>query len=264
MVSMETAQAWAEGIQADARMTGWIAEAEKAYELRISPTTEEGWFSEVVNGKAKIGMGETERPLPSFAHEILHVCLSARGYKHVVELANTDPIRLSVLQALISSLDNELQHHRMFGEFVATGFDGGEFYHDGDAAGHADVRKDIEALTKNHPPVAALFVYLTLLAPGGNWPDGAREELTHLLQANVSMDTWDKLQVISGIIGRCKQQADLDPTETVAAIIEALDDFDGTFVGEPNAYPVGAFVPKGLTQEAFEAHAKAVFEANNA
>lgn len=263
MVSMETAQAWAEDIQADARMAGWIAEAEKAYELRISPTSEEGWFSEVVDGKAKIGMGETERPQPSFAHEILHVCLSARGYKHIVAVGGLDELKVTVLQALVSALDNELQHHRMFDEFVAAGFDAGEFYHDGDATAHVDVRKEIEELTTAHPPVAALFVYLTLLAPGGGWPDGEREDLTARLQSNVSMDIWDKLQSISGLIDHWKVQAHLDPTDTVAAIIERLGDFDGTFVGEPDAYPVGRFIPKDLTQEEFEARAKAAYEARS-
>lgn len=261
MISMETAQEWVAAIQADARMADWLAEADKAYELQIAPTRAVEWFSQVRDGKAQIGMAETERPLPSFAHEILHICLSARGYKHVVEIANLDEHKRKVLQAIVEALDNELQHHRMFDEFVAAGFDGGEFYHDGDDVSHADLRKEIEELPQH--PVSAFFVWLTLTAPGGGWPEGEREELTRLLQQKVSMDTWDKLQVISGIVDRWKHQADLDPTNTVADIIDTLGDFDGSFVGEPGAYPVGAFVPRSLTQKDFEAAAKAVHDAQH-
>lgn len=261
MISMETAQEWVDTIQADARMASWLAEAGKAYDLEIAPTRSTEWFSQVRDGKAQIGMAETERPLPSFAHEILHVCLSARGYKHVIEVANLDEHKRDVLQAVVGALDNQLQHHRMFDEFVAAGFDGGEFYHDGDDVSHSQIRKEIEELLQH--PVAALFVWLTLMAPGGGWPEGEREELTRLLQQKVSMDTWDKLQKISDLVDRWKKQADLDPTETVADIIETLGDFDVTFVGEKGAYPVGRFIPRSLTQEDFEAAAKAAYEANN-
>ncbi len=261
MISMETAQEWVEAIQADARMANWLAEADKAFELQIAPTRAAEWFSQVREGKAQIGMAETKRPLPSFAHEILHICLSARGYKHVVEIANMDEHKRNVLKAIVEALDNELQHHKMFDEFVAAGFNGGEFYHDGDDVSHADIRKEIEELPQH--PVAAFFVFLTLLAPGGSWPEGEREELTRLLQQKVSMDTWDKLQKISALVDRWKKQADLDPTETVADIIDTLGDFDDTFVGETGAYPVGRFIPRSLTQEDFEAAAKAAYEAKN-
>jgi hypothetical protein len=263
MVSMETAEKWYAAIQEDPWLTKWMSEAEKVYVLNIAPTSDKLWFSRVGSDKAIIGMADTKRPLPCFAHEILHVCLSARGYKHIVEAGNTDPIKLKLLQALLSALDNELQHHRMFEEFVAAGFQATEFFHDGDAAGHADVLTDIEALTKNYESAFALLPFLTLIAPGGDWPDGVRESLTQALEDKVSEDTWDRLQDIKGIIGSWKLQQDLDATNTVAAIIETLGDFDFTYVGEPNSYPDGAFIPKGLTQAQFEEHAKAVYEANN-
>ncbi|SMD16430.1 hypothetical protein [Rhizobium sp. RU36D] len=263
MITMETAQQWAAAIQADPRLTGWIEEAEAAYKLHIVRSEDREWSAKVGNGNALISMAVTERPLPSFAHEILHVCLSARGYKHIVEIANEDEHKRDVLQAIAGSLDNELQHHRMFDEFVASGFDGGEFYHDGDDVSHNEVRQAVRELTPDQHPTAAFFPWLTLLAPGGSWPDDEREDLTQLLQANVSMDTWDKLQAIKDLIERWKQQASLDPTDTVAAIIETLGDFDNSFVSERNAYPVGAFIPQGLTQEEFEAHAKAAYEAQH-
>ncbi|MEI3807565.1 hypothetical protein V6R85_23885 [Agrobacterium sp. CCNWLW32] len=263
MITMETAQRWVAEIQADPRMASWLAEADKAYELQIAPTKAVEWFSQVRDGKAQIGMAETERPLPSFAHEILHVCLSARGYRHVVEIANMDEHKRNVLQAIVTALDNELQHHRMFDEFVAAGFDGGDFYHDGDDASHTDIRKEIDGLSPKDHPTAAFFVYLTLLAPGGGWPEGERENLTHLLESKVSADTWTKLQKIAALIDGWKHQADLDPTKTVAAIIDTLGDLENTFIGEPGAYPVGAFIPKGLTQTDFEAAAKAAYEAQH-
>lgn len=251
MITMETAQQWANAIQADPRLTGWIEEAEAAYKLHIARSEDREWSSKVGNGNALIGMAVTERPLPSFAHEILHVCLSARGYKHIVEIANMDEHKRNVLQAIVSALDNELQHHRMFHEFVSAGFEGGEFYHDGDDASHVEVRAAIEEITADQHSTAAFFSYITLIAPGGSWPSGEQEDLIQLLKSKVSDETWAKMLKISELIDAWKVQSDLDPTNTVADIIETLGDLDNTFVGEADAYPVGAFIPKTLTYEVF-------------
>ena len=67
---------------------------------------------------------------------------------------------------VVQALDNELQHHRMFPEFLALGLDAKHFYDD-DADTFQSVRKELKGMSPRDHVGSFLLKYVTLIAPGG-------------------------------------------------------------------------------------------------
>lgn len=257
MLSKEIAQSWIDEAGADHRLKGLIDEVEQTYELAIGIGSGPSWESSVVNGKAIIRMAATDRPMASFAHEILHLRLSARGYRHILGSGNPDPGVNSIVQNLLTALDNELQHHRMFSEFLAAGFAADEFYADEDDDDWVDIDTHARSLSGSETPAIVLLSYLSLIAPGGGWPPGKREEIAAFLEAKIKPETWSRLLAVKAEIEAWAQDDTMDPTETIVSIFEALGDLDGTFIAEDvGTYPAGAFIPRSMTRDQFEDLAK--------
>lgn len=254
MITSGIAEKWHREAKADPRLKPIIDEVAKTYKVQLVVTDEPDWASAPEKSRATIEVSDTSRPLPSFAHEYLHLRMSARGYRHILGSINLDPGKNRVIQQLLIALDNELQHHRMFDDFVAAGFDGGDFYAENDDASHTFVRQQIEALTFQSSPADALRPFLSVIAPGGRWPEGERDALRQLLEATVPAATWNKLVKIEGHVDRWKQQSDLNPLGTIASILETLGGFDDTFVGEDAmAYPKsGIVIPRMNMNPAFD------------
>lgn len=246
MVSAGIAAKWHREANADPRLKPIIEEVERTYKVTIETTADPEWTSAPDKRKAVIEVSDTSRPLPSFAHEYLHLRLSARGYQHILGSINFDPAKNKRIQRLLGALDNELQHHRMFDDFVAAGFEAGDFYAESDDTSHVALRSEIEALSFATDGIDVLTNFLSVIAPGGRWPDGEREELRNLLKTKIPTGMWDKLLKIEAIIDRWKQQADLNPIGTIASIIETLGGYNDTFIGvDVEAYPNhGAIIPR--------------------
>lgn len=254
MLSRETAQQWISEAALDNRLAPIMKEVEGRYQLKFRIIDELEWSSSVDGDTAEIGMAETQRHLQSFAHELLHLRLSARGYRHILGAGSHDPVKRDIIRALLGALDNELQHHRFFPEFVDAGFDGQDFYAENDDDIHSELKGEIETLHEGSPAWQALFSYFTLIAPGGRWPDGKLEELVALLRLKLSPDTWSKLVQVETIFAHWRQQADLDPTETIVSIFETLGGFEGTYLAENvEKFPEGSFIPRDMTPNEFMA-----------
>ncbi|MCJ9673044.1 MULTISPECIES: hypothetical protein [unclassified Neorhizobium] len=246
MLKLGIAEKWHREAKTDPRLKPIIEEVEKAYKVRIAVTSDPEWASAPDKKTAEIEVSDTLRPLPSFAHEYLHLRLSARGYRHILASINFNLSKNAAIGRLLSALDNELQHHRMFDDFVKAGFDGVDFYAESDGGAHIAVKKQIEALTFQSDPADALPSFLSVIAPGGRWPDDEREALRQLIEKTCPAATWSKLLKIEGIIDRWKQQDGLNPLNTIAEILEALGGYDDTFIGENvTTYPCdGAILPR--------------------
>lgn len=232
MVSKEVAEQWIADMEADSRLTEIRTEVEKAYTVGVAFAKGSEWEAEVKGKEAVIRVAPTSRPLPSFAHELLHLRLSARGYRHILAGGNIDEQKRYRLILVLEALDNELQHHRMFPAFIGAGFDGADFYAESDDRIFITVRKQIKALKPPVSPSSAFLSYLTLIGPGGRWPDGKREDLLERLQGAVTPEVWKKLEQTKSIIEDWKQQDSLDPTATIVAILKTLGDVGGSMIGE--------------------------------
>ncbi|WP_292459586.1 hypothetical protein [Mesorhizobium sp.] len=219
-------------MEADSRLTAIRTEVEKAYTVSVGFAKGPEWEAQVKGRTAVIRIAETGRPLSSFAHELLHLRLSARGYRHILAGGNIDDQkRLQLIEVLVA-LDNELQHHRMFPDFIEAGFNGSEFYAESDDRAFIALRKQIKALKLRVSPSAAFLIYLTLIGPGGCWPDGKREDLLKRLQEAVSAEVWTKLEKTKAIIEDWKHRDSLDPASTIVEILKTLGDLGGSMVGD--------------------------------
>lgn len=254
VISPEVASAWFSEAQNDPRLKTVIEEIAAKYTICIERTDDPEWSSSVEGTTAVITISDTQRHLSAFAHELLHLRLSTRGYRHILGCAHPDGSKRNIVSYVLQALDNELQHHRMFPDFVAAGFDGAEFYAESDDQAHVQTEDEINGLTKATSAPIAVLSYLTLLGPGGNWPDGARESLTDKLQQKVSSDVWTRLLAVRDAIVSWSQSADLDPTNTIATILESLGGLEGAYICEAQSdYPDrGAFIPRSMTQAQFE------------
>jgi hypothetical protein len=216
----------------DSHLAPIFVEVEAKYEeVGVRIIDEPEWHSGVKGGKPTLSMADTKRHMPSFAHELRHLRLSGRGYRHILAGGNLNISKRVLLSQLLSTLDNELQHHRMYADFVAAGFDSKEFYAESDDRSFIAMRKLIKAM-KSPGPSEAFLSYVALIAPGGGWPIGVREDLLMRLERAVTRDVWQKLLSTKNIIDSWTQQQSLDPTSTIAAILETLGDVSNSLIAE--------------------------------
>lgn len=91
------------------------------------------WICETVDGRTDIDVGPTKYPVEALAHELLHTELKLAGYRQYTLLGALVPQeRRQLYSQVLSMLDNELQHHRMFHRFGQLGLAGKRFYNDAD------------------------------------------------------------------------------------------------------------------------------------
>jgi hypothetical protein len=103
----------------------------------------EHWGTETADGKTKIYVTSTKDPAAALAHELLHAKLKLGGYRQYLIMLSMDKKQL-FLKPLGEILDNELQHHRMFEEFLGAGFRAEQFYNDDDATAFPAVRRELK------------------------------------------------------------------------------------------------------------------------
>lgn len=122
------------------------------------------WGAVVENGKAVIGYTDNNDPEASLAHELLHIRLHERGCQRI-RLGISSFDESNWLSRFIDAMNNELQHHKMLGEFIAMGFDGKQFYGESNSSAVKMLEKNLK-IAKNDPKSLTLG-YLIAIAPGG-------------------------------------------------------------------------------------------------
>ena len=84
------------------------------------------------DGQTLIQVADTAHPAEAFYHELLHADLENSGYIPYRVVVTVVPTGLR-LPGLLGAFDNELQHHRMFGRYMAAGLAPEILYADTDA-----------------------------------------------------------------------------------------------------------------------------------
>src|SRR5271157_1491076 len=100
------------------------------------------WGSKTQNGQTTIYQATANHPDACLAHELLHAKLKCSGYKqYIVAICPTQ--KKDQIRSLLGTLDNELQHHRFYREFLALGFEPIQMYADSDKEVWTELRRDI-------------------------------------------------------------------------------------------------------------------------
>jgi hypothetical protein len=146
----------------------------KVYTVELIKTKEDTWSSNINENKAIISYCDTKYPESCFVHELLHFDTQINGYKRLrVGFSGFD--QTDYFGKLMTALDNELQHHKMFPKFLKLGYPKEQFYIDNDTETENYLRS---YLTKKVIEFKPTFLrYLTLIAPGGLISDIVKDEL---------------------------------------------------------------------------------------
>lgn len=224
---------------------------ESKTEVTVGPSRDAYWSSASRDGQTVIQVADTAHPAEAFYHELLHADLENSGYIPYRVVVTVVPKGLQ-LPGLLGALDNELQHHRMFGRYMAAGLAPENFYADTDADDFRGVPAKVSELTKGSSPSEALLPFFTIIAPGGVGSEDERSELRSLLKSQCGEETYSKLEEIERAISRWATSADTDPLSTILSVLRSLGEYDGTWVGaSPADFPSGraAFVGRSFTQK---------------
>jgi hypothetical protein len=218
---------------------------------------DEQWSSKTVDGKTTITATPTKHPAAALYHELLHAELKLDGYGQYLTFVSMDE-KLGCLTSIGEALDNELQHHRMIGDFLRAGFAAEEFYHDDDVDALKHARNSIRGLKKREAAELFLLPFLTVIAPGGHGTDDERRSLKNMFQANSTSETWTILSGVEQAFTEWAHQSSLDPGDTIIRILRMLGGYEHTWVGASQDFPDGGkFVAQAFTaQDAMSWHSQ--------
>jgi hypothetical protein len=200
------------------------------------------WKSETSDEKTTITVAPTKHPEAALAHELLHARLKISGYRQYVIAVSMDAKR-EALMRILPILDNELQHHRMFKDYVAAGLDPHHFYDDDDANSFHHVRQQLGQLHKDSPPEEFLRLFVTVLAPGGVGGDDERREIRSLFEQRCRAKTWAMLTKIEEAFQQWTDSDSLDAGPTVLKVFRVLGGYRRSWIGHTaNSLADGRFV----------------------
>jgi hypothetical protein len=140
------------------------------------------------DGRTVIQVADTAHPAEAFYHELLHADLENSGYIPYRVVLTVVPKGLQP-PGLLGALDNELQHHRIFGRYMAAGLAPESFYADTDADDFRGVPAKVRELTKGSSPrdriygtivkrrLRAMAIRDKPTAPASPWQNGFAERL---------------------------------------------------------------------------------------
>jgi hypothetical protein len=144
------------------------------YPVVLVTTNADSWESYIDNGKTVISHCDTKYAEECFVHELLHIDTQIKGYKRLrVGISAFDSTEY--FKILMSAIDNELQHHKMFPEFIKMGYEKERFYIDKDMETETYLRSYLTKKTIEFRPT--FLRYLTLIAPGGCISETSKTEL---------------------------------------------------------------------------------------
>jgi hypothetical protein len=146
----------------------------KVYPVTLSDSNDDTWSSNIVDNKSIITYCDTKYPESCFTHELLHIDTQIRGYKRLkVGISAFD--QTDYFKTLMSALDNELQHHKMFTEYEELGYPKEQFYIDTDTQTENYLRTYLSKKVITFKPT--FLRYLTLIAPRGTITGKVKKEL---------------------------------------------------------------------------------------
>lgn len=229
-------------ITADPRISSLWAAVNAKLTVSFKPSDDTHWGSMADgNGTAVVSTAPTAHPVESLAHELLHLNLRNEGYRNLRLILWPRDKSGRYGSHLISALDNELQHHRMFALFQSLGFDPKFFYHDGDTSTATYLAKATRQ--KGEDFRQPLCDYLTLIAPGGTLTDAQIPSFHQEFRRMARGAFGSKFDEVDRIIGDWKTSPDLNAEPYVRRIIHLLEDPAIMWIGynKQEAFPADGF-----------------------
>ncbi|WP_137105587.1 hypothetical protein [Azospirillum argentinense] len=214
----------------------------------VESADEVSWSSTTMGGGTTITGAPTKHPDASLAHELLHAKLKINGYRQYGATTAMHH-KYRAANIIAQMLDNELQHHRMYSEFLNIGFKAEQFYNDDDIKSYRKVRRELKAMGQTTAREEFLRAFVTVIAPGGAGTEDERIKLRNFLRARCGKNTWDILIGIENEIAGWVAQPSPDSGSVLVNIFRLLGGYDSTWIGwTADSFPAnGIFVGQPFT-----------------
>jgi hypothetical protein len=200
----------------DSRVSSLLEELDAKTKLKFSQSKEPGWGSSYGDGIYRITFSSCRHPSASLAHELLHVKTQLNGYKRIrIGISSID--QTESFNRFMTCLDNELQHHKFYDEFISLGFEPHQFYMDEDTETENHLRQEIDnGYEKLIDSVICLF---SIIAPGGAMTSTTIEALKTKLYSVNGGAYKESLQKIEELVASWSRSPSFDAVPTIKWIM---------------------------------------------
>jgi len=203
---------------ADPRISDLLAHIQRQIQIYYEWSDGAFWGAHIENECAVITVAKTGHPSAALVHELLHIDLQLKGYRRPSGFLS-DIVDSATFKRLMTCLDNELQHQRMFAPFRSMNFRSEQFYAD------SDVNTEIfllNELAKAQGRIERAIHFFTLIAPGGAISESGRNQLRQkfrTVDGGLHESVWT---AIEAIVERWKNDASFDGTPYLKEILLTL------------------------------------------
>ncbi|MDO9631498.1 MAG: hypothetical protein Q7I92_06330 [Humidesulfovibrio sp.] len=208
-----------EKAKSNPKVTRLLSDVQSLIKVKFYKSKEDGWLVGLDNGVASIGYCECRHPASALAHELLHVKLRVRGFRQLA-IGYSNVAQGDELVTVLECINNELQHIKIYDDFVALGLHQKTFYRDSDVSTVEEVRKEISVGTLT--PLRVLVLFFTVHAPGGLVDQGERDELFGLLHCVSGGAYRNALYGIAKLLEQWRKDDSLDLEPYVKRIIHLI------------------------------------------
>ncbi|MEJ6120848.1 hypothetical protein MT390_02980 [Vibrio sp. 2-Bac 85] len=193
------------------------------------------WGTSISNGKAVIEFSPSDKSPSSLAHELLHFKVQKSGYKRLKVLA-TKSMYQPMMNLLITALDNELQHHKMYSYFIDLGYKKDKFYSPDDVNTKLYIESQLASLGNTFDEL--IILYLTIIAPGGCLSSSERNNFKKTIRSKFGSSA--PFDEIDEDFSFWSSSSDYDLEPIVKKIFNLIDSSAKTWIG----YDDGSGFPK--------------------
>ena len=203
---------------ADPRISDLLTHIQRQITINYEWSDGAFWGAHIENECAVITVARTGHPSAALVHELLHIDLQLKGYRRPCGFIS-DIVDPATFKRLMTCLDNELQHQRMFAPFCSMNFRSKQFYAD------SDVNTEIflwNELARAQGRIELSIHFFTLIAPGGTISENGRNRLRQkfrTIDGGLHESVWI---AIEAIVERWKNDASFDVSPYLKEILLTL------------------------------------------
>lgn len=204
----------------DSRISSLLSDISSNTKLKYTKSKNDGWGCNYSNGAFIISYSGCNHPSAALAHELLHVKTQLNGYKRIrIGISSIDQTESFI--RFMTCLDNELQHHKFYNEFIMLGFEPHQFYCDSDIETEAYICGEINNGYKKL--IDAVICLFSIIAPGGTMPNTTIDVLKQQLFSVNDGVYKGSLQKIEKAVNNWAQSPSFDAVQTVKNILLSME-----------------------------------------
>ena len=211
------------------------------YNVKLNKIKDISWTSFIIGKTAHIGYINCSNPEAAFTHELLHFKLQINGFTKLTYGAFPIKDEYDFFPTFLEALDNELQHHKIYNEFLKMGYAEKSFYCDDDCNTSEYIKNYLSS--SNQSILKLLTNYLTVISPGSNLIFDNIDNTKKLFRSKKNLIYERVMDTIDNEIEDWSTSSTCNPKNTIINIFKCIPNASGTFIGtgEKDDYPRSGF-----------------------